>query len=236
MIYAAMAHCIGLLRLLPRALAGSGLVVATAAANWINPPYPFPYENNLALVDFVSLQQSAAQFVADRYPESRIETIWPLTLELSDPELGFVSRPIAVTLVPDLTDGSLKQIDWRGVEVFIAFSRTWDCSPNLMQLGAVHSLWQRHYGQLPTARQQIPAIIPLRLAAHFERRGQWVDIYSSVHGLSAPVTPLRYCTCRDSEKGLGKAAKEADGAPEAVHRNRELYDGRRAVHSFAVRP
>ena len=41
-------------------------IVAVAACNFWNPPYPFPLENNLAFTDFVRLQQSAASYLEQR--------------------------------------------------------------------------------------------------------------------------------------------------------------------------
>jgi hypothetical protein len=51
------------------------------------------------MIDFLDLQKMAAQYLVERYPRARIETIWPLTLELPRPELGFVSHPVAVAPV-----------------------------------------------------------------------------------------------------------------------------------------
>src|SRR6185437_12522302 len=38
------------------------LILGLAASLFWNPPYPFPYEDNYAMVDFVRLQQNAAQY------------------------------------------------------------------------------------------------------------------------------------------------------------------------------
>ena len=46
----------------------SGLASGLLAGLFLNPPFPFPYENNLALVDFVDLHRSAAQFLEKAYP------------------------------------------------------------------------------------------------------------------------------------------------------------------------
>jgi hypothetical protein len=42
-----------------------GAMVTLFIVGWFwNPPVPFPYENNLAMVDFVRLQQAAAEYLA----------------------------------------------------------------------------------------------------------------------------------------------------------------------------
>jgi len=208
-IFALMVTCLFLQPHLPRILAAGAFVAAVAAGNWINPPYPFPYENNLAMIDFLDLQQAAARYLTELYPHARVETIWPLTLELSRPELGFVSHQVAVAPVPDLTADSLRKIRWRGVEVFVAFSRSWDGAPNLMQFSAIHSFWQRHYGREPATRRQMPALISLPLSARFERRGQWVDIYSSLD-IAAPELQRRSASTGTKEP-MGSFAHHPSG-------------------------
>lgn len=178
-VYAAMARGVCLLPGAWRAAASALLVASLAAANWINPPYPFPYEDNLAMVDFVDLQREAVHYVAHRYPAARVETIWPLSLELSDPELGFAATPVRVSTLPDLTPRALDTIHWNQVQVFVSFSRTWQPRWSLMQIAPIRSLWQRHYGSLPATRNQIRADSPFRRVARFERRGQWVDIFAA---------------------------------------------------------
>ena len=43
-----------------RQLTLAALVACLIAANFVNPLYPFPFENNLAFVSFVGLEESAA--------------------------------------------------------------------------------------------------------------------------------------------------------------------------------
>ena len=54
-----IAFAISLRALLPRTrrLAFAGLTVCLIAANFVNPVYPFPFENNLAFVSFVGLEK-----------------------------------------------------------------------------------------------------------------------------------------------------------------------------------
>ncbi len=179
LLYLAMASSLALLPRVLRAIAIGALAGCLAIGNWINPPYPFPYEDNLAFADFAKLHEAAAQFLAARYPKATITTAWPLSLELSRPELGYVSRPLAVARIPDLTATTLRRTNWVGTDVFVMFSRSWDQSPNLMHLQVIRSLWERHYGELAATQQERLTAIPFSLVAHFERRGQWVDIFEN---------------------------------------------------------
>jgi hypothetical protein len=176
-VYAAMAAALAAQLRSARVIGSSVLVAGLAAGNWINPPYPFPYENNLAVVDFVDVHKRAAAYLARAYPAARINTAWPLTEELAHPELGYVATPLTINSIPNLTAHSLEGLDWRRVQLLVTFSRDWDYPPNVMHLPSVRSLWQRHYGALAATRVETAAVVPLPLAAHFEQRGQWVDIF-----------------------------------------------------------
>ena len=69
------------------------LILAAAAAcfvgAWfINPPYPFPFEDNLAYADFIRLHEQAAHYLESQPGQPRILTAWPATDELARPFLG----------------------------------------------------------------------------------------------------------------------------------------------------
>jgi 4-amino-4-deoxy-L-arabinose transferase-like glycosyltransferase len=77
--------------------------VMFVAALFINPPYTFAPEDNLAYADYVKLHQHADSYVEAKYPHSRVLTAWTATDELSKPFLGYVSHPIAVTSIEDFS-------------------------------------------------------------------------------------------------------------------------------------
>lgn len=167
-LYAGMAAGLGQLDRIPR-LAGTALLLGgLAAGNLINPPYPFPLEDNLAFTDFVRLHASAAEYLEELYPGSRVDTIWPLTVELSQPGFGFVKSARAVRVLPDLTPATLDTIDWKWVEVLVAYSRE----------VPFQRLWKRISSQVPPAtREELRARTPFPPVARFERHGQWVEVY-----------------------------------------------------------
>lgn len=88
------------------------MVIAVAAwmvAGWLwNPPYPFPFEDNLAYATFVRLQQQAVQALIARAPALPVLTAWPATNELTDPSLGYLRRPIAVAPVENFSASALR--------------------------------------------------------------------------------------------------------------------------------
>ena len=183
-VYTAMAAGILLFPLVPQRICAAVLLCGVAVANYINPPYPFPYENNLAFADFLKLQMDATEYVERWYPSAEITTASPTVFELTRPELGFVKRRLAVQWIANFSPAVLDTVDWSKVQVLLAFSRSWDPPFSFMHSPLVLQFWHRFYGSMSNARlSDVRSRVPFPIEQHIERRGQWVDIY--VH----PGTP-----------------------------------------------
>jgi hypothetical protein len=73
-------------------------------AGWfINPPYGFSLEDNLAYRDYILMHQRAEALVEARYPMARVLTAWPASDELTRPYLGYVTRPMRVFRIENFT-------------------------------------------------------------------------------------------------------------------------------------
>jgi 4-amino-4-deoxy-L-arabinose transferase-like glycosyltransferase len=191
-LFAAMAVGLSVLPRVPRVAAAAILVGGLIACNFINPPYPFPFEENLAFADFVNLHHDAAEYIAHWYLDPVVETAWPMSAELAHPELGFVPRPIRVAALPNLTPDTLASLDWTKTQIVVVFSRTWNPPLNLLRIGPLRNLWGRFYSFQPGATlEEARASVPFPVEAHFSRRGQWVDIYVNPDLPSAPPVPVR---------------------------------------------
>jgi len=167
-LYAAMVAGLSLLGRVPKLACSLALLVGLAAGNFINPPYPFTLEDNLAFTDFLRLHAAAADYLEASHPGARVDTMWPLTAELSHPEFGFVDRGMDVRLVPNLAASTLQSIDWREVQVLVAFSRD----------VPLPGFLQRFVPYVPAAsREEVRHRVPFPATARFERHGQWVDVY-----------------------------------------------------------
>jgi hypothetical protein len=77
------------------------VVLAFVIGIFVNPPYGFSFEDNLAYRDYITLHQRAEQFVEARYPMARVLTAWPASDELTHPYLGYVTRPVRVVRIED---------------------------------------------------------------------------------------------------------------------------------------
>jgi hypothetical protein len=72
-------------------------------ALFLNPPYGFSPEDNLAYRDYVLMHQDAESFLEARYPVARVLTAWPASDEVTRPYLGYVTRPLRVVRIEDFT-------------------------------------------------------------------------------------------------------------------------------------
>ena len=160
------------------------IIFAAAAAcfvgAWfINPPYPFPFEDNLAYADFVRLHQQAANYLETLDSQPRILTAWPATDELEKPFLGYVYGPLRVIPVQGFTPQEFASVPEDSFDVLYLYSRKWEPSGNWV---ARFPQWLKIQGRYFDYRPQVAgetlvAHYHLRLLKQFERRGQWVAIY-----------------------------------------------------------
>jgi hypothetical protein len=179
-VFAAIAAALSLFRVRQRVAASLVLFLASAVNNVINPPYPFPLENNLAFTDFVALQSDAAEYLSHWYPRATVMTAWPLTMELQHPELGFVQRRFQVRRLANFRASTLAAADWNSASVAVVFSRYWNPRNSVMRMEPVEWFWSHFYGFAPElGMEQARTQIPLVLEQRFQRRGLWLDIYVS---------------------------------------------------------
>jgi hypothetical protein len=75
------------------------VVFGFVVAWFVNPPYGFSFEDNLAYRDYILLHEDAERFLAGHYPTGHVLTAWPASDELTRPYLGYVSRPIKVVRI-----------------------------------------------------------------------------------------------------------------------------------------
>jgi hypothetical protein len=80
---------------------------------FINPPYGFAPEDNLTYAHVIRLQQQAVHQLVARYPGSTVLTAWPVSDQLTRPELGYVSSPAPFTSsdIDRIEDFTAGQID-----------------------------------------------------------------------------------------------------------------------------
>jgi 4-amino-4-deoxy-L-arabinose transferase-like glycosyltransferase len=144
-----------------------------------NPPFPFPYENNLAMADFVQLQQSAAQNLEESFAGKPVYTAWPLTQALRNPAFGYVRRPLTSMETSDLRYSTLRRMDPDAVDVLVLYSRTWEPEWSVLRLPLARRFLAHFYEYEPQMDSaQVREHFGLQAIARWTQRGQWIEIYA----------------------------------------------------------
>lgn len=166
-----IAFAVSLQALLPRTrrLTMAALVACLIAAIFVNPPYPFPFENNLAFVSFVELQENAAAAV--EFHKGRVATAFPMADALRDPDLGFVDTPRNVLSMADFTAPEIEKLKSRSPDMLIVFTRAWDPF-GLMANRVVRHFLSREYGYQPAlSPDAIGQALSMTVTRRWTRRG-----------------------------------------------------------------
>ncbi len=119
-----------------------GLAVLSAVAFvlglFINPPYGFAPEDNLTYARVIRLHQAGISQLNQRYPGATVLSAWPVTDELTRPELGYVSQPYAVDLVADFTASEIARAaqEPEKYSAALVFSTKYDPHSSFFTLGS----------------------------------------------------------------------------------------------------
>jgi hypothetical protein len=161
-------------------MAGSlTLFTSLIAANFINPVYPFPFENNLAYVSFVTLNQQAAGFVENIYPGSVIATTFPIAGALRRPDFGYVRKPLKVHEVDNFQAASIASLVADPPDVLILYSVAWDPLA-LLRNKRIEDFLRIHYGYQPQVTgAELARILHMHSVARWTDRGQWIEVFGS---------------------------------------------------------
>jgi len=145
-----------------------------------NPPVPFPYENNLAMVDFVRLQQAAAEYLEDHAAGQRIASAWPFTDALIHPEFGYVRKPLPFVMrAGGVREANLAELNPQDFDVLVLYSAEWSVKGRLLDIAPIRSLVHVFLDPNVTATpDEIRATLGFVPALRWDRGGQWIEIYT----------------------------------------------------------
>jgi hypothetical protein len=167
-----------------RVLKWQSLAVISAAAFilalFINPPYGFAPEDNLAYARAIRFQQAGIHQLEERYPGATVLSVWPLTDELKRPELGYVRQPFAVYLIDDFSAAEIARAaqEPEKFSAALVFSTKYDPPNPLFTLGPrSRALDERYFGlhyDLPP--EEIARELHGDLVWKQEDQGQWIAL------------------------------------------------------------
>jgi len=158
----------------------SVIALAFASALFMNPPYGFSPEDNLAYRDYIRLHQRAERFLEHRYPNSRVLTAWPASDELTRPYLGYVPKPMQVVKIEDFSaEEVLSAADARSrFDVALVFSTKYQPGPTIFDRWRRWQEWKsRYFGYYVDLTPEVAAsILGGNVVYVNRRRAQWVGI------------------------------------------------------------
>lgn len=168
-----------------RRMTVAALVICLIAANLINPPYPFPFENNLAFVSFVRLQQSAINQVEQdslALPGGGlIGATFPVSNALLNPDVGFGNQKHHVVEITDFDAAGLEKLKATAPDIIVVYPRTWD-PLHLLDHPAVRGFLSRYYGYQPEyTAEQIGAAMSMRVAYRWRQHGLTIALLEREH-------------------------------------------------------
>lgn len=167
-----------------RRLTGWKTVIGVVAAAFVsslfvNPPYGFSPEDNLAYRDYIRLHQHAETFLEQKYPNAHVLTAWPASDELTRPYLGYVAKPMPVVKIEDFSAEQLlsaSDVNSR-FDVALVFSTKY-------QPQTIFDKWQRwrnwkslYFGyHVDLAPEAAASILGGNVVYSERKRGQWIGV------------------------------------------------------------
>jgi hypothetical protein len=158
------------------ALSAAGFV----AGIFVNPPYRFAPEDNLAYRDVVLLHQAAIRQIEQHYPGATMLTAWPVTDELHKPELGYVSQPIQTVAIDNFSFNQMDVAVQLGTQYSVAlvFSTKYDPPHLWLDLGRKNEAFELRYfdfhRDLPP--EEIARLLGGKIVWRGERQGLWAAV------------------------------------------------------------
>ncbi|MBS1803405.1 MAG: glycosyltransferase family 39 protein [Acidobacteria bacterium] len=153
---------------------------AFIAGLFINPPYRFAPEDNLEYARVIRLHMSGIAQLNKQFPGSTVLSAWPVTDELSKPELGYVKTPYQVYRIENFTPEQIERAsaDSGGYSSALVFSTKYDPSTRLLSMGPKsEALDQRYFG---LHHDMPPEAIALRLHGTLiwkrDDHNQWIAL------------------------------------------------------------
>jgi hypothetical protein len=168
-VYIAFAVSLQALRMKTRRLAFAGLLACLIAANFVNPIYPFPFENNLAFVNFVGMEKTAAASV--ELHRGVVASAFPMAEALRNPDFGFVDVARQVIEPADFTAPEVEKLKSQFPDMVVVFTRTWD-PLHLLEIPVVSRFLAGQYGYQPEMRaDEIAEALSMNVARKWTSRG-----------------------------------------------------------------
>jgi 4-amino-4-deoxy-L-arabinose transferase-like glycosyltransferase len=158
---------------------------------FVNPPYGFAPEDNLAYAHVIRLHLAGIAQLNKRYPGATVLSAWPMTDELTRPELGYLKKPYDVYRIEDFTVEQIARAENEPEKYSAAlvFSTKYDPPRPLLSLGRKsEALDERFFGlHHDLSPEEIAMELGGTLVWKGVDQGQWVGLIRFERVLDAAV-------------------------------------------------
>lgn len=168
--------------------------VAFVVGLFINPPYGFAPEDNLAYARVIRMNLDGIRQLGRSYPGSVVLTAWPVSDDLTRPELGYVKEPWEVCRIEDFTSA---QIDMAAAEpekysAALVFSTKYDPPLPLFTGKLEEALNERFFGMHhDLGPEEIAHWLNGELVWEEPKDGMWVALIRFNRQVEARTEPQR---------------------------------------------
>lgn len=161
-----------------------GPAVLTAAsfltALWVNPDTFFAPEDNLTYRNMIVVQQQAIDYLNQHFPDATVLTAWPVSADLTRPELGYTSRKFRVFSIenfsrPELAKAAERAGDYDTAVIFT----THYTSPSFRTFLLTNpTSWRgrRYRAEIDLAPTQVGALLGGEVVWQTDRYGEWAAV------------------------------------------------------------
>jgi hypothetical protein len=174
----------------------AGLAVLFVVGWFWNPPYSFPFEDNLAYRDYVQLHQAGAVYLEQHFPQARVLTAWTASDELNRPWLGYVHQPMHIQRIENFSAEEIRVLaavnetrnSLTPYDIVLAFSTKYEAPFDITDREPWSGFKTRFFGyhkDLPP--EEIARILGGRVVMQQRRRGQWIAVIAMEHPLDATL-------------------------------------------------
>ncbi len=168
---------------------------AFVAGLFINPPYGFAPEDNLEYAHVVRMEMAGIAELNARYPGAVVLSAWPVTDELTRPELGYVKTPYEVYPLEDFTAAQIARAaeEPGRYSAALVFSTKYEPPVLGLSLGArSKALDERYFGlHYDLHPEAIAAQLGGDLVWERKDQGMWIALIRFNRQFEADARPVR---------------------------------------------
>ncbi|MES2393170.1 MAG: glycosyltransferase family 39 protein [Acidobacteriota bacterium] len=159
---------------------------------WLSPAVAFAPEDNLAYRDMILVHQQAIDYLNQHIPNATVLTAWPVSADLTRPELGYTAHAFTVTNVDGFTLADLQQAAQSpgNYDTAIIFA-THYASPALQRYWAIHPHSTRglEYGaQRDLTAHEVAALLGGTIVWQADMNGEWAAVLRFNRSYDASLT------------------------------------------------